>query len=142
MKTANKRVRLLRDDDIPVLAEILARKSQQLGIEFWMPPLRESRVTFVLEVDGQVTGALVFNDVVEMTMVGDTPSVVSGIMEAEDKVRLVLDREGVENMVSFVPKELISEQRKSGMQRIMERLSFRRIDQNYACFEGEVYGSR
>ncbi|MDP9161710.1 MAG: hypothetical protein M3O09_15950 [Acidobacteriota bacterium] len=132
------KVRLLERRDIPRLIEITKTKSQQLGVDFWLPPLEESKCVFVLEEDSQVVAALVFRQVTEMILVGDQPKAVKGLMRYEPRIRAVLKRAGVDSMLAFLPKALVKAGRKSGMERIMERLKFRKLDENFTSFEGEV----
>lgn len=128
------------EQDCKALAEILARKNEQLGVSFWLPPLKSARLTLVTEEEGKITGGLVFNDVTEMTMVGDEAGLIRDFMDHEGRIRMALNRAGVEDLILFLPKCLMNDKRKSGMQRIVERLKFRLLDDKFSTFEGEVYG--
>lgn len=130
------------DRDCAALCRIIEKKQEQLGVKFWLPPLKQARVVLVSEEEGgEITGGLVFSQLFEMTMVGNHPSLIRNFMDEEQRIRMVLDRSGIDNMVLFLPQCLMNAKRKSGMQLIAERLKFRPIDSKFVTFEGEVYGS-
>lgn len=129
------------EQDAKALVRIIEHKQEQLGVEFWLPPLQQARLVLVTEEEEKITGGLVFSDLTEMTMVGDEASMVRDFMDHEGRIRMALNRAGCENLITFLPKCLMKDDRKSGMQRIVERLKFRLLDERFSTFEGEVYGA-
>lgn len=129
---------MFQPSDVPFLVDILRRKNEHLGISFWMPPLKQARCVLVAERNGAPQGALVFSDVTELTLVGDTPSVIRTMMHEQERIRLVAGRSGISDMVLFVPNTLMSDDRTSAMELIAKRMRFRRIDDRFAAFEGEI----
>lgn len=133
------RCRLLGDEDKAVIRALIREKRQQLGIDFWLPKFEDARTHLVLvfEKDGMVVGAVVFRQVWECILAAAEPAAMVAGVAFTPQIKEVLRREGIDEVLGFVPKKLLKRKRKSGMERLMERIGFRRIDDTIP-FEIEV----
>lgn len=137
--------RPLQDGDIPAIVNLIAHKKQQLGVDFWLPEFSDPRTyrVFVLEAHGEIIGAAVFRTIWELILAADNPLAMLAGIETQAEIREELQRAMVDQVVAFVPEKLVSwnrdggRMRKSGMERLIERLGFRRIN-NMVAFETEV----
>lgn len=132
--------RLMREQDRAVVSAMMEEKSFALGTSLWLPELGDPKVeaVFMFERDGIAAGALIFRQVSECIFAGNQPEVLRGALAHQERIRALLAHVGVDNVVAWVPEALLSSQRRTGMERIMNRIGFERIGPEFVSFETEV----
>lgn len=132
------RVLLIDDtkpEDVNRFVRAMRRKSEALGRDCWLPPMTDCAAVFEVVRGSEFVGGMVVMPVHELIVAGDNAMIMRALVEHSGRMREVLRRRDISNLIGFVPNELV--ERRKGMLRLMKRARLEPLT-DVTCFEGTV----
>jgi hypothetical protein len=123
------RMRVLEERDVPALKAMQARKRERLGRDFEEVDSDRCAVMVAEDGAGAIVGFVALVPAVELVMIGDDPRIVRAAMKHKYPLHAIARRRGAKVAFTFLPEELLREERKSGMQAAAERGGFELVQQ-------------